>query len=221
MTDETLLTSPFLSPRGANLYDHGEENGSVPPPVWTGMGGEFRNRISRLMAGTLQLRDGLPRAVASEFAPALADMESSLDGLAALVRCMDAVIDPGERVISDLTDVIERAIGLARPWIRRDVRIIVGSRVGAVRNRSGAVELALAAVMVNLMREPLPPSASPVPELRIEARSGRGLLVVEIDSNGARPSSGWRWLLAERLAATVGGTLEIALDRVGAELRFQ
>jgi hypothetical protein len=75
--------------------------------------------------------------------------------------------------------------------------------------------------MVSLMCEPLPLSAVLAPELKIETRSGRGLLVVEIDSNGARPSAGWRWLLAERLAATVGGTLELPADRVGAELRFQ
>jgi hypothetical protein len=169
----------------------------------------------------MQLREGLPREAASDFAPALADMESSLDGLAALVRCMDAVIDPGEQVISDLADVIERAVALARPWIRRDVRIVVGSRVGAVRNRGGAVELALATVMVSLVREPHAAPAGIAPELRIEARSGRGLLVVEIDSNGARPAPGWRWLLAERLAATVGGALDRLPDRVGAELRFQ
>jgi hypothetical protein len=221
VTDETLLTSAFPLPREANFYAPGHEEGSIPPQVWTGLGDEFRNRIARLTAGTVQLREGLPRATVSDFAPALADMESSLDSLTALVRCVDAVMVPGGQVISDLGDVIERAVVLARPWIRREARIVVGSRVGAVRNRSGAVELALATIMVALLREPHPGPVGFVPELRIEARSGRGLLVVELDSNGTRPTPGWRWSLAERLAATVSGTLEILPDRAGVELRFQ
>jgi len=193
----------------------------VPSPVWAAMGDEFRNQVTRLIAGTLQLRDGLPRETASEFAPALADMESSLESLASLTKCLDAVVKPGEQVISDLGDVIERALVLARPWLHTEMRISVAGRSGAVRNRSGAVECALATMLVSLARSPNAGSGRPAGELRIEVFSGRGTLAVEIESDGGRPAPSWRWALAERLADVVGGTLEQLPDRVGASLRFQ
>jgi hypothetical protein len=189
------------------------------------MGDEFRNQVTRLFAGTVQLREGLPRDAASEFAPALADMESSLDSLASLAKCLDAVVKPGEQIISDLGDVIERALALARPWLHSEMRISVAGRSGAVRNRSGAVECALATMLVSLARSPDPVSGRHARELRIEVFSGRGMLAVEIESDGGRPQSSaavsWRWALAERLADVVGATLELLPDRVGASLRFQ
>ncbi len=185
------------------------------------MGDEFRNQVTRLLAGTLQLREGLPRDTASEFAPALADMEASLDSLASLAKCLDAVTKPGEQIISDLGDVIERALALARPWLHSEMHISVAGRSGAVRNRSGAVECALSTMLVSLARSPDPEHGHPVRELRIEVFSGRGTLAVEVESDGGRPLQSWRWELAERLADVVGGTLEPLPDRVGASLRFQ
>ena len=189
------------------------------------MGDEFRNQVTRLVAGTLQLREGLPRDTASEFAPALADMEASLDSLASLAKCLDAVTKPGEQIISDLGDVIERALALARPWLHAEMRFSVAGRSGAVRNRSGAVECALATMLVSLARSPDAATGRPARDLRIEVFSGRGTLAVEIESDGGRPlpssPSSWRWALAERLADVVGGTLEQLPDRVGASLRFQ
>ena len=124
MTDETLRTSAFSGSRAASLYARTPEETTVPSPVWAAMGDEFRNQVTRLVAGTLQLREGLPRDTASEFAPTLADMESSLESLAGLTKCLDAVVKPGEQVISDLGDVIERALALARPWLHsRDAHL--------------------------------------------------------------------------------------------------
>ncbi len=185
------------------------------------MGDEFRNQVTRLVAGTLQLREGLPRDSVSEFAGTLADMEASLESLASLVKCLDAAVKPGEQVISDLGDVIERALSLARPWLHSEMRISVAGRSGAVRNRSGAVECALATMLVSLARSPDLERGRQAKDLRIEVFSGRGMLAVEIESDGGRPGPSWRWALAERLAAVVGGTLELLPERVGASLRFQ
>jgi hypothetical protein len=60
-------------------------------------------------------------------------------------------------------------------------------------------------------------------ELHIGVLAGRGAVVVEVETRGAqtsRPSS-WHWLLAERLAAVAGGTLEPLPDRAGVGIRFQ
>ncbi len=221
MNDEILRTTAFSGSRAANLYARTAEEITVPSPVWAAMGDEFRNQVTRLVAGTVQLREGLPRDAASEFAPALADMEASLDSLASLAKCLDAVVKPGEQVISDLGDVIERALALARPWLHSEMRISVSGRSGAVRNRTGAVECALAAMLVSLARSPDLETGRAARELRIEVFSGRGTLAVEIESDGGRPTSSWRWSLAERLADVVGGTLELLPDRIGASLRFQ
>jgi hypothetical protein len=150
-------------------------------------------------------------------------MELSLDGLAGLVSCLGAVTAPGEQVISDLADVIDRGLAMARPWLRRDLIITVGSRVGAVRNRSRAVEGALAAIIVALATASDSPRIPSDRQLHIEVFAARGAVVVEVESRGeyaSRPSS-WRWLLAEKLAAVAGGTLEPLPDRSGAGLRFQ
>jgi hypothetical protein len=190
---------------------------------------EFRNHLQRLAAGSVEVRERLPGLVGSDLAPALADMESSIENLTVLSAWMNAVTDPGEQIISDLRDVIQRALEMAKPWLRPDVRITVGSRVGAVRNRRGAVECALAAIIVSLARAAGPRVATVAEdvkreatrELSIEVFSGRGVLAVEIESTGAMPPPSWRWLLAERLAAMVGGTLEPLPGKVGVSLRFQ
>jgi len=210
---------------------------------------EFRNHLQRLAAGTVQVRDGLPRSVASLLAPTLVEMETTVDSLSVLTSWMNAVVNPGApgaQVISDIDDVIERALAMARPFIHAEVRVAVGGRVGAVRNRRGGVECALAALLVSLDRGAAPllpqdtrqdleqglktglktgpkqdPRLGPRKELTIEVFSGRGYLVIEIESNGGQPSPSWRWSLAERLAAMVGGTLEPLPEKVGVGLRFQ
>jgi hypothetical protein len=223
VTDETFLSSARIPSRAANLYVRSEDESVVPPQVWTGLLGEFRNQLARLNAGSVQVRDALPLEVAADLAPALADMDASLDGLGGLVNCLAAVTVPGEQVISDLSDVIDRALSMAGPWLPADLRISVGSRVGAVRNRSRAVEGALAAVIAALATASDPRRGAPVRDLHIEVVAGRGAVVVEVATRGSpfsRPSS-WRWLLAEKLAAVAGGTLEPLADRAGIGLRFQ
>jgi hypothetical protein len=191
--------------------------------------GEFRNQIERLNAGTVQLREALPMDVGVDLVPALLDMESSLDGLTGLVSCLDAVIlgdsDGGEQVISDLGDVIQRALVMTRPWLSSDVQVSLGCRVGAVRNRNRAVECALAAAIVSLAHTGDARSGSAPRQLHIEVFSARGSVTVEIECGKSQParssSFSWRWWLADRLAAVAGGTLETLPDRPGVGLRFQ
>jgi hypothetical protein len=191
--------------------------------VWTGLLGEFRNQLARLSAGTVQVRDALPLDVGADLGPALFDMEASLDGLNGLVSWLGAVTAPGEQVISDLADVIDRALVMAGPWLRPNLRVFLGSRVGAVRNRSRAVEGALAAVVVALADVPGAQRDLGIDELHVGVLTGRGAVVVEVETRGAHSAlpSSWRWLLAERLAAVAGGTLEPLTDRAGVGIRFQ
>jgi len=225
VTDENLLTSMFSPSRAPNLYAPGEDEGIMPAPVWAGLLGEFRNRLERVNAGTVQLRDALPSDLGGDLAPALADMESSLDGLFALVTGLEALTSPGEQVISDLADVIDRAVAMAGPWLPAGAQVSVGNRVGAVRNRNRAVECALAAVLITLVKSAEPRLDSVVRHLHIDVFSSRGAVTVEVESLGVRvvrpTSNAWRWWLAERLASVAGGSLEPLGDRAGVGLRFQ
>ena len=185
-------------------------------------GMSFETRSHASLLGPFSCERGCPATPRRSLRRRWPTWRSSLESLASLAKCLDAVIKPGEQIISDLGDVIERALALARPWLHTEMRISVAGRSGAVRNRSGAVECALSTMLVSLARSPDPVSGRPARELRIEVFSGRGTLAVEIESDGGRPPlPSWRWALAERLADVVGGTLELLPDRVGASLRFQ
>lgn len=183
---------------------------------------EFRNHLTLLLAGTTEIRAALPRSVASDLAETLDEMEASLQSITTLTSCVDSAIKPGEQVISDLDDVIERALAMARPSIRSDVQVTVNSRAGAVRNRSGAVECALAALIADLARAAEFRRSPHASWLRIEVYAGRGALTIEIQSSASHlPPASWRRLLAQRLASSVAGTLELLSDRVGFCLKFQ
>jgi hypothetical protein len=183
---------------------------------------EFRNHLTRLLAGTTEIRSLVPRATAADLAQTLDEMEASLQNVTALAGCIDAIIRPGEQVISDVSDVIERALATARPWLGDRARITVGSRVGAVRNRSGAAEGALAVLLADLGRPADGHGDTKGRQLHVDVFSARGVLAIEIESNAAQaPPLSWRRLLAERLAATVGGVLEPLAGAVGVCLKFQ
>ncbi|HET6280529.1 MAG TPA: hypothetical protein VFH73_06170, partial [Polyangia bacterium] len=47
-------------------------------PVWNGVVHEFRNHLTLLLAGTTEVRAGLPDSVAGDLAETLNDMESSV-----------------------------------------------------------------------------------------------------------------------------------------------
>jgi hypothetical protein len=199
----------------------GEEAATLLP-LWGGMLHEFRNHLMLLLAGTAEIRIGVPRVAAADLAPTLDSMEASLQSFSALASWIEAAIRPGQQVISDLDDVIDRALNMAKPWIRSDVEVSIGQRRGAVRNRNGAVECALAALIADFAR---PVDTRPEPggrKIQIDVFAGRGLLAIEIESNASRPAPlSWRYRLAERLAATVAGTLEPLPQRVGVCLKFQ
>jgi hypothetical protein len=183
---------------------------------------EFRNHLTLLLAGTTEIRAELPRSLAADLAETLDEMEASLQNITALTSCIDSAIKPGEQVISDLDDVIERALTMARPSIRSDVQVTVSSRAGAVRNRSGAVECALASLITDLARAPEFRRSLTPSWLRIEVYAGRGALTIEVQSSALRaPPPSWRRLLAQRLAATVAGSLELLPDKIGFCLKFQ
>src|SRR5437868_13792757 len=88
VTDETFFISARAPSRTPNLYVAGEDEGTFPAQVWNGLLGEFRNRLARLNAGTVQVRDALPLDIGADLAPTLADMDANLDGLAGLVSCL-------------------------------------------------------------------------------------------------------------------------------------
>jgi hypothetical protein len=185
--DDVQIAADLLVPQRPDRPVKGEISGVALDAVWGGLLAEFRNHLERLAAGAVQMREGLPRLAASDLAPTLSEMDASIDSLNALTAWMHAATSPGPQVISDVDAVIERALAMARPLIRRDVCIAVGSRVGAVRNRRGAVECALAAMIVSLARASDAPRGARAEEtkreLKIDVFSTRGLLAVEIESN--------------------------------------
>lgn len=222
MTDETLLSTSFSAAIRPESFGAGGEEASSLSPLWGGMLHEFRNHLTLLLAGTTEIRAALPRSVASDLAETLDEMEASLQNITTLTSCIDTAIKPGEQVISDLDEVIERALTMARPSLRSDVQVTVNSRAGAVRNRSGAVECALAALISDLARAAEFRKSPTAHHLRIEVYAGRGALTIEIQSSASHPPpASWRRLLAQRLAAAVAGTLEPLSDRVGFCLKFQ
>jgi hypothetical protein len=76
----------------------------------------------------------------------------------------------------------------------------VGPKSG-IKNCGAALECLLAALLVDLARPH-------VTRLRIHAEFTRGLLEIEIDSDGSRPAPGsWRFLLACDLAAKLDATI--------------
>jgi hypothetical protein len=222
VTDETLLSASFSSSLRPDPFGAGGDEPSLQSHLWTGMLHEFRNQLTLLLAGTTEIRAALPPSAAFDLAETLEEMESSLQSITTLTGCIDTAMRPGPQVISDLGDVIERSIAAARGSIHPGVEITVSSRVGAVRNRSGAVDSALSLLIVDLARAAEFRRGRAANEIQIEVFTGRGALTIEIVSSAAHlPPPSWRRQLAQRLAATVAGTLELLPDRVGYCLRFQ
>ena len=93
-----------------------------------------------------------------------------------LAKCLDAVIKPGEQVISDLGDVIERALALARPWLHTGDADLGGGPESARFETAAAPSSARWRRCSSAWRgRPIPVHGRPAGELRIEVFSGRGV----------------------------------------------
>ncbi len=215
--------------------DGGHDMGS-PDGGWIGMVSEFRNHLTIFLAGTNQLSAMLPRAVASEFADRLDDMESSAEFLQTLLTWMDASLGRGSQAISDVGDLLRRAETLASTGLSSRVAIRLEPRPAGLRNRGVAIECALAALITELGRgldqergNARTPHAF---EITVSVHPQRGALSIVLASNAtqtgtARPmETGWRVSLAKALLTQVGGTIE-AIGRgtgtrgAGFEVRFR
>lgn len=234
--DELSRPSPKLLPNPVErAMDGGHDQGSFDGG-WMGMVNEFRNHLTIFLAGTSQLSAMLPRAVASEFADHLEDMESSTEFLQTLLTWMDASIGRGCQAICDVGDVLRRAESLANTGLSSRVTIRLEPRPAGVRNRGVAVECALAALITELGRvvDAHHPNGSaagvagaPVFDVTVSAHPQRGALSLILRSGGSQPKEGgWRVALAKTLLTQVGGTVEPLpreSDNFGAgfEVRFR
>jgi hypothetical protein len=197
---------------------------------WLGMVNEFRNQLTIFLAGTNQLSAMLPRAVASEFADRLDDMESSAEFLQTLLTWMDASIGRGSQVISEVQDLLLRAKTLATTGLPSRVSVRIEPRPAGVRNRGVAIECALAALMTELGRVMGPRAAvesgiPPALEVAASVHPQRGSLTIVLTSNAPQPvPGGWRVSLAQALLAQVGGTVQplaSGMRGAGFDVRFR
>lgn len=211
--------------------DGGHDRGSFDGG-WMGMVNEFRNHLTIFLAATNQLSVMLPRAVASEFADHLEDMESSAEFLQTLLTWMDASVGRGSQAICDVGDVLRRAETLAYTGLSSRVSIRIDARPAGVRNRGVAIECALAALITELGRVLDPRSsadgvAARVFEVKVSVHPQRGALSIVLGSGASQPlEGGWRVSLAKTLLSQVAGTVDVigrdSPTRVpGFEVRFR
>ena len=189
---------------------------------------EFRNHLTLLLAGTTEVRAGLPASVAADLAETLDDMESSVQTINNLLSAMEGAVKGGEQVICDVDVLIERALAMAAPVLgpRANVTVSKG-RPAAVKNRGNALECALAALIADLgrvseFRQRGTEVLTAVHQIRVKVIPERGTLTIDIESTAsAPPQISWRVLLAEYLAGKVGCTVERPPERAAFLLKFQ
>jgi len=193
-------------------------------PVWDGILHEFRNHLTVLLAAANEIRVATPPSGARGVADALAETESNVHRLNALVGFVDAAIRDGTRVIADLDDVVERALRLAAPALGRTTVSLHKERRTGVANRGSAFESMLAALLVDLAQaDPQGGSADGRSLLRIDiyVEASRGALLLSIESGGGRPPlDSWRFALSADLAARIGATVATLSDGAGYLVRF-
>jgi len=192
-------------------------------PVWDGILHEFRNHLTVLLAAANEIRVATPPSSARGVADALAETESNVHRLNALVGFVDAAIRDGTSVIADLDDLVERALRLAAPILGRTTVSLHKERRTGVTNRGSAFESMLAALLVDLVQaDPQGTSAHGRP-LRIDiyVEASRGALLLSIESAGGRPPiDSWRFALSADLAARIGATVATLSDGAGYLVRF-
>jgi hypothetical protein len=233
VSDARITTPFFTRDVGPDpLSDRGLDQRRFAP-VWNGMLQEFRNHLSGLMAAATELRSELPPAVALHAGAAVGEAEHNVQSLRSLLALIDASLHTVDPTISDLHDVVDRAISIAGPGLGQ--RISVSTQVGrktGIKNCGSTLECLLAALLVDLARASGRPSGS-VPRaendtapratrLRLWADAGRGSLEIELDSDGPRPAPGsWRFLLACDLALKLGATITSPPDVAAYVVHFR
>jgi hypothetical protein len=192
-------------------------------PVWDGILHEFRNHLTVLLAAANEIRVATPPSGIRAVADALAETESNVHRLNALVGFVDAAMRDGTMVIADLDDVVARALRLAAPTVGRTTVSLHKERRTGVANRGSAFESMLAALLIDLAQAD-PRSSSPDGgplQIDIHVESTRGALVLSIESVGRRPPvDSWRFALSSELAARIGATIATLPDGAGYLVRF-
>lgn len=217
---KNVMAPDRLGPDGADPVRFGA--------VWGGVVHEFRNHLTLLLAGTTEIRSGLPASVAADLAETLDDMENGIQNINALLGAVDSAVKEGDQLLCEVDVVIERALAMAAPTLGGVNITVKKSRPAAVKNIGTAVECALAALLADLARASdfrrRGPNLLPMvpPQIRINVQAERGSLTIEVDSSSSSPpATSWRVLLATYLAARVGCTLERAAARPMFVFRFQ
>jgi hypothetical protein len=192
-------------------------------PVWDGILHEFRNHLTVLLAAANEIRVATPPSGTRGVADALAETESNVHRLNALVAFVDAAIRDGTPVIADLDDVLARALRLGAATLGRTKVSLHKERRTGVTNRGSALESMLAALLVDLAQAD-PQSSSPDGgrlQVDIYVEASRGALFLSIESSGQRPPvDSWRFALSSDLAARIGATVATLPDGAGYLVRF-
>jgi hypothetical protein len=191
--------------------------------AWDGILHEFRNHLTVLLAAANEIRVATPNSGIRAIADALAETESNVHRLNALVGFVDAAMRDGTSVIADLDDVVARALRLAATSVGRTVVSLHKERRTGVANRGSAFESMLAALLIDLAQaDPRSSSAEGGPlQIDIHVEATRGALVLSIESTGRRPPvDSWRFVLASELAARIRATIATLPDGAGYLVRF-
>jgi ABC-type transporter Mla subunit MlaD len=226
--DDVLLKTVMKTVVGAEHLGTDSQDPVRFAAVWNGVVHEFRNHLTLLLAGTTELRSGLPATLAADMAETLDDMEGSVQSVNGLLGALDSAMKDGDQLLCEVDVVIERALAMAAPTLGGVNITVKKSRPAAVKNVGTAVECALAALLSDLARSSdfrrRVPGLVPVvpPQIRINVQAERGSLVIEVESSASSPPpTSWRVLLATFLAARVGCTLERLPPRPAFVFRFQ
>jgi len=228
VADEIMISQNASAPRRPNRLDNRDglaDELAAFEPIWSGALHEFRNHLTVLLAAATELRGAVPATIAVDVAESIAETERNVQSLSSLVAQLDSVVKSGEPLISDLDEMIDRALRIAAPSLGRRVSVSVtkGRKTGA-RNRGTTLECMLASLIVDLARaaDARPADAGRPPRLQVHVEAGRGSLIVEIESNGGRPPAGsWRFLLATELAAKLDASVTPHPDVAGYVVQFR
>jgi hypothetical protein len=225
VNDDSMISSnPHLASR-SNSVDERDDELARFLAVCDGALREFRNHLTVLTTTTAELRGGLPPGAAGDLSEALNEAERNVQSLSSLVAQLDAAVKGAEPLISDLDDVIDRALRMAAPAMGRRVQVAVKKgRKSGVKNRGAALEALLSTLLVDLVRaaELKPGERERRADIEIHVEIGRGSLVIEIESDGARPSpASWRMLLAIELGARLDVAVSAHPEVAGYVLQFR